>query len=188
MKNKNIVISVAVVLVSILALFAFKPSASSVRFGGTTNLDVLAVNELDAAGPINASSTAVTGVGYFGNGVQEGGLATSATASTTVNLTAAQIASSSVIAIVASSSATTVNFPASSTLTTFLPNAGDMTQLVIWSSSSTASTITFAGGTGTTLQKATSSALIIGGDSAIFRVYRQATGGNFNIVMMGTAR
>ena len=176
---KKIIGIIVVVLVVVGLFLAYKPVG---RFGGTTNLDVLQVNTLQA------TTASTTGVGYFGQGIYEGGLDSLAPASTTINLAASDISTNSVVAIVASSSATTVNFPASSTLSSFLSTGGDSTWLIVQSASTTASTITFAGGTGTTLQTASSSKLIIGGDTATFRIYRKATGGDFNFALTSISR
>jgi hypothetical protein len=179
MIKKNSIIIAVVILIIVFGIglvLSHTHTSKNQRFGGTTNLDSLGVNSITD-----------TGTGYFGQGISEGGLDSINTGSTTVNLGSTDIATTSVISITASSAATTVNLPASSSLSNILVNPGDLTWVIIQSASTTGGTITLVGGTGNTLQKATSSAVIAAGGSAILKIYRKPNGLDFNTILVGLA-
>lgn len=70
--------------------------------------------------------------------------------------------------------AATITLPASSTLTTFLPNSGDRKSIAITNATSSAFNITIAGGTGTLFQNASTSAVILPLKTAYLFVMRKA--------------
>lgn len=73
--------------------------------------------------------------------------------------------------------AATLTLPASSTLSTMVPKAGDVQQLMIVNATSTAlMNLTIAGGTGTLLRKATTTAAIMPGGIAELEFVRKLNG------------
>lgn len=88
--------------------------------------------------------------------VYVGGLLATATPAS-LTLQASDLIGYSTISFTPGVAAVTVTLPATSTLTTWLPNAGDRTTLTFINASSTAGTnLTIAGGTGTLLKVASS--------------------------------
>jgi len=67
----------------------------------------------------------------------------------------------------------TLTLPATSTLSTFIPVAGDSRDVLIYAASSTASYITVAPGAGMTLVSASSTKIISAGGTAILKFYRK---------------
>lgn len=90
--------------------------------------------------------------------------------------------------------ATTLTLPASSTLTTFIPNAGDRSTLCFRNATTTtngAGTVTFAGGVGTILENASSTSItsvVTGGKGAYFTFLRSATSSSDVYVTMGATQ
>lgn len=68
--------------------------------------------------------------------------------------------------------ALTLTLPASTTLTSFLPKAGDRTEVLLVNQGT--ATLTLAGGTGTLLQSASSTKAVVIGGSAVLNFSRKA--------------
>ncbi len=103
-------------------------------------------------------------------------LATTTPASMT--LRALDVAGHSSISILQSGTAATITLPASTTLNAlgFLPRVGERTSLAIINSTTTATNLTVAAGTGTLLQNASTSAVILPGKVGLFFITRKANG------------
>lgn len=161
--------------------------------GGVTNALQLDSGIFDNAGTLTQEGAATfsstvgisgaltnTSTTYLSGGFRTGG--TNST-STPVSLTlkAADLATYTSVSMTPTIGAITVTLPASSTMATFLPNAGDRTSFV-WVNASTtaAAVITVAAGTGTLLMTASSSgttvapATIDGTKAAVIQVIRKA--------------
>ncbi len=106
------------------------------------------VGSLWTSGVIVSSSTL-----YTQGGSTSGGLCTVSTvaASTTLTLTAANLACSTLSITSGTSTTLTVTLPATSTITSRLLYSGDVERLMIYSASTTAGVIVFSNGTGFTL-------------------------------------
>ena len=91
--------------------------------------------------------------------------------------------------------ARTITFPASSTVSAALPNVGDMSKTCVYNATTSATTIiTFAGGTGITLEVASSTASVMGStrlssrEVGCFTFIRQdSTTSSFDISALYTA-
>lgn len=126
---------------------------------------------ISATGLITSSSTI-----YAGNGLLQGGVL-STTTGASMTLRASDFSTQSLISMLPTVGAITVTMPASTTLNSLLPNAGDSKEFVFHNSTTTAAqSITIAGGTGTLLQIASSSAKILPTSSADFRLVRKVNG------------
>jgi hypothetical protein len=118
------------------------------------------VQSLDA---LTASSTIVSG-----------GLTATSTG-TTVTLAASDFVGYSTISVTPRISTATLTLPASSTLSAFLPNAGDRVSISVINATSTAGVnVTLAGGSGTLLQLASTTSSIRPGGMATLNVVRKA--------------
>ena len=116
-----------------------------------------------------SSGTDHLGYEQFLGGVTFGNVIATTTKGTTATLTAADMNGYDVIVLNPNiAAAETITFPASSTVRNFLPKAG-MTQTTCFVNASTTATAayTFAGGTGFTLEVASSTATVLG-SSAIY--------------------
>lgn len=139
------------------------------------------------AASIFPSGSIVTSGGlYAGQGLTEGGLDAIATTSTNYTLLQSDLLSASLVSFTANGGSATINLPASSTLTSYIPNAGDITSEVFYNASTTAAiTLTVAGGTGTTLLSASSTAIIQSQKAANLKFVRLPN--TSIIVLMSTA-
>lgn len=124
------------------AVFLGYSMSGNQRFGGTSNLDTLALSsDLYATGSVNASSTS-----YFGANVKTGGISTVATTSNAYTLAASNINGISLLSFVGSSTAaTTVTIPGTTTLSSFIPLSGDTYSMIIVNATTTGSKLTLAG-------------------------------------------
>lgn len=151
MKNKIIALIVVLLVIIGVVTYVAIPRTASERFGGTTNLGSLTLSNQLSVGGIFATTTTST-------------------------LTQAQITDISTITTSPAAAAITITLPASSTLTTLIPNAGDQVQFVIANLATVAaSSTTIAGGTGTTLKQASSTAAILGGGTGTLILVRLAS-------------
>lgn len=152
MSNKNLTYGLVIVaVIAIIGIFtpAGKTASQTIaNLGGTTNYDTLVlgippVGDASATvGALSAQSTLYAGQGLFEGGVNS----TSTPASMT--LKTSDFNTVSLLSINPSVASITVTFPATTTDTTFLPNAGDCTWDVFHNSTTTgAVNITLAGGT-----------------------------------------
>ena len=125
-----------------------------------------------------SASTTKSGTLTQGGGV----VSTSSSADLSgLTLIASNFASADLINITSGTTTVTltVTLPASSTLSAIAPNAGDMRDYIVYAASTTGGTLTMAGGTGTTLQSASSTSVIGAGDTALLRLVRLS---NSNII------
>ncbi|HEY9826353.1 MAG TPA: hypothetical protein V6D19_12970 [Stenomitos sp.] len=155
--NKKVIIGIAIAIIVIIGLVVLVGGNQSVQspvdaiFGGTTNYDVIVFDG------VNSTSTTAT----------------------TQTLAATDIIGYSTILFTPNTGATTLTFPATSTLSSqdFIPRAGQRTQQCwINSTSTVAATIIFAAGTGIDLETSSSTPsdlTIPGGNSACFQFTRQ---------------
>lgn len=148
--EKIIAVVLAIVLIGLVLRLNF--ATSTQKYAGTTNLDSL----------------------YLTGNLTTGGSNATTTTATSQTLVASDLTSGSVIFLKPTVGSVTVTLPATSTLSTFLPNAGDSTMLIIHNATSTSGiNITIAGGTGTLLKKATTTAAILPGGAAELYFYRK---------------
>lgn len=107
------------------------------------------------------SSLTVTGATVLGTLTQGGGIATVATTSTSYTLLASQFDTENVLDVTPGGASLTLTLPATSTLTSFVPTAGQTRSVFIRNATTTAGiNITVASGTGTVLRSASSTAII----------------------------
>lgn len=130
------------------------------------------------------STSATTTVERFGYG---GTVTASSTTSSTGTVTQASLLYSGTYLYTPNSVAVTLTLPASSTLTQFIPNAGDQAEILFRNASSTnnatASYVTLAGGTGTILQSASTTKIIMGGQATRLHFWRSSTSTDVYVIM-----
>lgn len=139
--------------------------------GGTTNFDGISLSEgLTVTGATSIASTlGITGATTASTLTQGGGIRATTTTATTATLLASDFDTENVIDVTPGGASLTLTLPATSTLTSFIPTAGQTRTIYIRNATTTADiNITVAGGTGTALRNATSTGAII----------RGVTGGN----------
>lgn len=116
----------------------------------------------------------VSGQTYAQGGMSEGGINSTSTPAS-LTLQASDFASVSLLSDTPTVGSITLTLPASSTLSQFLPNVGDSEQFFIVNATSTAGTnITIAGGTGSLLEKSSTTTLMVAGGSATVDAFRKA--------------
>lgn len=94
---------------------------------------------------------------------QGGGITATSTSGTTIPLVAANFDTENVIDVTLNVQDATLSFPATSTLTAFIPTAGQTRTLWIRNATTTATMdLTITGGTGVLLKKATTTAVVYG--------------------------
>lgn len=159
---------IAIVLAVIAVVFSWGPK-SGTRYAGTTNLDALS---LDTTLTVGTTSTLGGKVTADGGILLSDVLSTSTPASMT--LAATDLANYSSILMLPTVGSITVTLPASSTLSSLVPTAGDVWEMTFVNSTTTnAQNITLAGGTGTTLYKATTTAFVAPGQVASLKFIRK---------------
>ncbi len=117
-----------------------------------------------AVSPALAVTGAVTVSGQLSgsSGIVSSTINSTSTTATSETMSATDLVGYSVISITPNTGALTVTLPASSTLSTYLPNAGDSTSFVLFNASTTAlQTVTIAAGTGTLLEVASTTATAV---------------------------
>ena len=148
----------AIILAAIGAYFAFVHKSNSA-----------------AAGLPAKYGTSVIDANLYVTGQFVSGGLDSITAATTTGqtLTLGDL-QNSVVSINPSAGSVTYTFPAATTsLSTFLPNIGDNTYIYFWNATTTGSaTVTLAGGSGTTLLSASSTAVIQPNKFGIADIFR----------------
>lgn len=210
MSNKYLTVGLVVVaIIAILGCFtpevkqAFGTAAPSgtisystaiaSQYGYYVGVYNTAVQIIDDSGSFVAGLVAKAGVTYSYTN-------STSTVSTTQTLAAADIINYTSVIFTPNTGATTLTLPASSTLSTFLPNAGDWMQQCWYNATSTlAATTTFAAGVGFDIEVASSTGksaqgvlstnLSIGpGNSGCFRFIRKpATATAFDFVAQFTS-
>lgn len=123
---------------------------------------------------INVSgSTVTTGKLTSGTLTEGGGIRATSTDDTSATFLASDFDVENMIEFKPTVTGITATLPATSTLTSFIPNAGDHRDLMICSATTTAAiSFTLAQGTGMNLQQATSTLAIATGQCAILNFYR----------------
>ncbi len=210
---------VAMIAVAIMAIIGwFTPVGQTVvqqvedkagSVSGVTNFSKLGVTELKVGSGcgdgftyagctgmvINAASGVVSGlIAIFDAGVRHSYTNSIASVSTSVTLTAAQMADYEAVLYTPLAGAPTITLPASSTLSAYVPVAGDWADQCWYNAATTSfKVITFAAGTGIDLEFAsttkgaavTPNLAILPGNSGCFRFMRQpATATTFDITAM----
>lgn len=187
--------------------FIFGGGGENVTLGGTTNFDYLDTTDgygvdgttvIDTSGNIDApitsttgtfsSTLAVTGASTFTGAVDaskftQGGTVTSSSTAVSDTVPISWLTLSSLI-LYTPSATTTLTFPATSTMTAFIPTAGDTAISYITNESSVGGTpVTIAAGTGTDLREPENGDVVIeNGNQAKLTFIRRTTGGN--IIML----
>ncbi len=170
--------------------------------GGTTNLDALTLDNGNLTltnGNIvmtSGSITSTSGSNTFGTTTAErvitgGTVFSSSTLAAVGTLTEAQLLYYGSIVYTPNVSDVTLTLPASSTLTTFIPNAGDQAEIYFRNSTSTAGIdITFGGGVGTILEHASSTSdtnpSIGKGKGGYFKFWRSSTSTDVYVTLFPT--
>lgn len=172
--TKNLVFSALIALaVSFVVAISTGDSESNVVVndgvvvGSLSGRDIKGIS-LDIVGP--------TLVNTFTEG---GGVRATSTSGSAVPLVATDFDTENLIDVTLNIVDATLSFPATSTLKSFLPNAGDSRTLYIRNASTTAAMdLTITGGTGVLLKNASSTAVIVGdtdgANFAIIRLIRKA--------------
>jgi len=147
--------------------------ASGTRFPNGISVD----STSPSAGEVRGTTLTITGAAIVGNFTQGGGITSTTTGAAAV-LTAAEFDTENVILVaptLAATTATTLTFPASSTLSTFAPTAGDVKDVMIQNSTTTTYALTLAQGAGMNFQNASTTLIINEGAGAMLRFIRTAT-------------
>lgn len=171
--NRNKIIELAVVVVAVLiglSLFSLFTRTTGVgggvtNYGGGLSVDSLAVTGDTAftGGITITGATTLTGATTATTFTQGGGINATSTSGTVVPLLAADFDTENVIDVTLNVQDATLSFPATTTLTSFIPTAGQSRTLLVRNASTTAAMdVTIAGGTGVLLKKATTTAVIYG--------------------------
>lgn len=174
MNNKYVYGAIALTfIVAVLALFTpVTHNLASAVANVTSNLPSMGLNRLEVGTGCDQQYTSCTGTLVVG-----GVLATTTQASMTL---APSDLNFGVIAMNPTVGSITVTLPATTTspMSSFLPNAGDETEVMFYNASTTvAQDITLAGGTGTLLSKASTSAAVRSGSNpgmALLKFIRKA--------------
>lgn len=180
------------VLALVIAGVAMFPSAGKL-FGGTTEYQKKSFYggfyagtgrqfEVDRDGLFSTSRAATfaallnaTGSTTVETFTQGGGTRATSTDDTSATLLAADIDVENVVEFTPNVTGITLSLPASSTLSSIVPNASDCRDITIINATSTAgASFTLAGGTGTLLRKASTTAAVLPGGAAVLRVCRKA--------------
>lgn len=137
---------------------------------GDTNYDSLDVTDgykvdgttiIDGSGNLDGVITSDTG--SVTTLTQGGSIYSTSTSGTVIPLLAAAFDVESVIDVTLNVSDATLSFPATSTLSSFIPTAGQFRTVYVRNASTTAAMdLTVSGGTGVLLKKATTTAIIYG--------------------------
>ncbi len=165
---KNFIIGSVAALALILSVVGLASRQQPV-LGGTTNFDRLELTQgLSVSDSSRYAST------RFASSSTSGGINSYVNSTTTATLSQSDLVGYSTVGILASTTAaSTITLPASSTLTTLVANSGDVANFTIVNSSATAThVLTIAGGTGTTLQTASTSAVLAASKTGMLRLVR----------------
>ena len=136
-----------IVVVAILVLVGGNQSGPLA--GGTTNFNDLSVDSLTSAGAISATTISGTAITATGAVTEGGGITATSTSGSVVPLLSTDFDTENVIDVTLNVLDATLSFPATSTLTSFIPTAGQSRTLLIRNASTTATMdLTISGGTG----------------------------------------
>lgn len=175
-------------IVCLLVLFGGQsaPEPTS-QFGGTRFPNGISADSTSpSAGQVRSTTLNVTGAATLSSTASVGGLITlnagqlrsysnaTSTTATTYTLVESDIINYDTVLMTPNTGALTVTLPATSTLTSMIPSAGDMHEQCWLNATSTgAATITFAAGTGIDLESATSSLAVAAQGSACLTYIRE---------------
>lgn len=126
----------------------------SVDLGGTTNFDSLSLSEnLTVAG-----TAAFNGTIRSSRSAYQGGVNSTSTTATTYTLVSGDIVGYSTISMTPNTGSLNLVLPSSSTMSTWLPNSGDRTSIILFNATTSAGIqIGLVPGTGSLLEIASSS-------------------------------
>lgn len=198
----------AIAVVAVFALIfslANRPQAT----GGTTNLDYLDTTDgygvdgttvIDGSGnwvgALTGTTGSLSGLLTLNAGVLNSYTNSTSTVVTAYTLKAADLVGYDSILMTPNTAALTLTFPASSTLSTLVPSAGDIQRTCIFNATSTAAaTITLATGTGISLERVATSttsgsagmlAIPANGSACLTFVRQKATASTFDISVLVT--
>ncbi len=129
-----------------------------------------------STGAVTFASGSVTGAFDGGKFTQGGGTLASTTGASSLLLEADLLSYNNLAfaPLLVATTATTLTFPASTTLTTLIPNDGDAMSYWLSNATGTPSALTLAGNTGTILKNNSSSASTLEGKFTQFDLVRQA--------------
>lgn len=174
--------SALIVLVGILVLVG--GNSQPELLGGVTNYGALNVTEsegyqVNGTTVVNGTSGAwvgsivAAGTAKFDSSVTYSSV-NSTTTPASMTMSESDFSGYSSLLITPTVGAVTMTLPASSTITSMIPAAGDVVDFTIVNATSSAFAITFAGGTGLTLQQASSTLALGSNQIAILRFIRKA--------------
>lgn len=176
MSNKKLIV---IVLAAFLIggyvgwLVGGNQSGPSDSVAGVTNLDALTLDNGNLT--VSNGTFSVSGAATFDGGiVQSSALATSTNGNATT-LAESDLQGYNSILYTPNVSDVTLTLPASSTLDTFIPNAGDRVSIAIVNATTTTGIdITLAGGSGTLLRSATTTKTILSNSIGILDFVRKS--------------
>lgn len=159
----NIALILGVVAVVIAALaFVPAPKFGATNGGNVTNFTAVEVSDgyfINGQTVVNSAGAIVAAVrSVFDAGILHSYTSSTSTTATTYTLTQADILNYETVLMTPNGGAVTLTLPATSTITSMVPTAGDWQDQCWYNATSTAAaTITFAAGTGIDLETASSS-------------------------------
>jgi hypothetical protein len=196
-KIENPFISFILGMLLVLALGVF---SSSNAIGGTTNYDDLAVDSITVtgvstlSGGVSCSGAITAGAGVSGTTgtftssvatgllTSGGGVLSTSTASTAFILKASDL-NYSLLQVTPNTDDLTYTFPASSTLSAMIPNAGDTRTITVYNATTTATIdVIFAAGTGMEIKSVGGAALTI--DESSFGTLKFIRKANSDILVL----
>lgn len=122
------------------------------------------------------------GGGSYNQGFVQSGINSTTTTATASVLSATDLVGYSELHLTVSTGSLTLTLPASSTLSAFLPNAGDYTQFILYNATTTSGiNVTLAAGTGTLLESASSTAATTAQRASMVTVLRKV---NTDLIFM----
>ena len=186
-----------VVAIALVAFGVYSYQSAGVKYGDNSTLSGGLTVQLSNTGDTFTTGTGINtvaitstgnitaaGIIYSKDGLVEGGIDSIATTSTSYTLVQNDLLNYSFISFTPNGGNTTLTLPASTTLTSWLANAGDSAIEAIHNASSTAGvTLTVAAGTGTLVQNASSTLVINPLKDATIRCIRKA---NTDVVCLFT--
>lgn len=168
MKNKVLIPLLAFVLV-VVGVVTYNATDESSLLQGTTNLD-----SLELSGDLDVTGTTTFSGGFIMDSLITDGYSTLGTSATTSTLTETLLSKPVLLITPTTASTLALTLPASSTLSTILPSTGSSASVYVYNQTATTSVISFTGGTGNSLVKASSTASISAGGVASLTMIRKA--------------
>lgn len=212
MSNKHLTLALVAVAIIALGGYFLPTYQSETPFGGAncnngncTDFDAVNVTEGYYVDDTNIITGAGTWIGTivaaakatFDAGILHSYTSSTSTIATAQTLVAADITNYESVIFTPNRDSVTLTFPASSTLSAFVPTAGDWAEQCWYNATTTAAkTITFAAGTGIDLERIATStisgsggpmlAIPAGGSACIKYVRQPATASTFDISVLVT--